>query len=165
MIEKVILGFGSNTGNRLSKILSAIKRLSLNRNFDLIDVSSIYETEPWGYSKQNRFLNCCGVFLCRLDAGSLVSFLQKTEKALGRVERGRWNAREIDIDVLFYGKKIINKTRVKIPHPLIRERNFVMIPLLELVPGYVHPELGIAIESLIASSEDKCSVRMFKRRD
>lgn len=165
MIEKVILGFGSNAGNRLSNITSAVKRISHKRDFDLIALSSVYETEPWGYSKQNSFLNCCGVFLCRLDAHEMAKFLRKTEISLGRIRREKWHAREIDIDVLFYGKSIINKKGLEVPHPMISARNFVLIPLVELVPGFIHPKSGTTVEKILAASKDKCSVRLFKKRN
>lgn len=165
MIEKVILGFGSNTGNRLHNLDSAVKKLALDRNFDLISLSSVYETEPWGYADQRSFLNCCGVFLCRLDPLRLIRSIQETEISLGRLKRGKWMEREIDIDVLFFGSKIINKNGIGIPHPLIRKRNFILIPLQEMVPGFVHPELKRSIEELIADSGDKCSVRLFKSRN
>lgn len=169
MIEKVILGFGSNAGNRLRNLDSAVKKLALDHNFDLISLSSVYETEPWGYADQRSFLNFCGVFLCRLDPLKLVRFLQETEISLGRLKRGKWMEREIDIDVLFFGSKTINKNGISIPHPLIRKRNFVLIPLQELVPGFVHPELKRSIDELIkdskAKSKDSCGVRIFRSRN
>jgi 2-amino-4-hydroxy-6-hydroxymethyldihydropteridine diphosphokinase len=165
MIEKVILGFGSNAGNRLNNITSAVKKISYNKDFDLIALSSVYETEPWGYSKQKSFLNCFGVFLCRIDAPELLKFLRKTEISLGRIRREKWHAREIDIDILFYGKSIINKKGLEVPHPMISARNFVLLPLVELVPGLIHPKSGRSIENILAASKDKCKVRLHKKRN
>jgi len=165
MIEKVILGFGSNAGNRLRYLDSAVKKLAMDRNFDLISLSSVYETEPWGYSKQRSFLNCCGVFLCRLDPAELIRILQETEISLGRLKRGKWMQREIDIDVLFFGKKVINNKGIRIPHPLISSRNFVLIPLQELEPGFVHPEFDRSIGELISDSINESGVKLFKSRN
>src|SRR5689334_6575027 len=101
MIEKVVLGFGSNLGRRLNNIQSALKLISLTPGFSLLAVSRIYETQPWGYTLQNNFLNSCAVFLCRLPPAELLEKLKLAEKTLGRKKRGKWQAREIDIDVLF----------------------------------------------------------------
>ncbi len=159
MSEKAVLGFGSNIGNRLLNIKRALKTLSLSKDLNLLAVSGIYETEPWGYKKQNCFLNCAGVFLCRLNPAELLDLLKRYEVKAGRKDNARWQAREIDIDILFYGNKIINKNKLQIPHPYIQQRNFVLKPLVELIPGFIHPKLNKSIKSLYASSKDNCKVK------
>src|SRR5262245_43760392 len=95
MMEKAVLGFGSNLRNRLGNISAALKMLSLTKGLDLLASSSVYETEPWGYTRQNNFLNLCAVFLCSLSPEELFKTIKITEKKLGRVYRGKWKAREI----------------------------------------------------------------------
>jgi dihydroneopterin aldolase / 2-amino-4-hydroxy-6-hydroxymethyldihydropteridine diphosphokinase len=164
MIEKVVLGFGSNVGNRLGNILSALKDISLTKGFDLLAFSSVYETEPWGYKRQRKFLNSCAVFLCRLSPQDLLKTVKKTEKKIGRLNRGKWQAREIDIDVLFYGSRIINAGEPVIPHPFLQERNFVLKPLVELMPGFIHPKIKKSIEYIYSHSKDDCKVNKYIER-
>ena len=165
MIETVVLGFGSNKGSRLTNIKKALKFLSLNKAFNLLAVSGIYETEPWGYKKQKSFLNCAAVFLCSLKPLDLLTHLKKYEISAGRKDDLKWRAREIDIDILFYGKQVISTGKLKIPHPFIAERNFVLKPLVELIPGFIHPVKNLDIESLYKSSEDKCKVKQVSSFD
>lgn len=162
MIEHVTLGFGSNIGNRLKNIQTAVKIISLTKGFDLLALSSIYETEPWGFKKQKKFLNSCGVFLCRLSPSELLNFVKQTETAVGRVNRSKWQAREIDIDILFYGSRTYNGGKLIIPHPFIRERNFVLKPLVELMPGFIHPKLNKNIGEIYRASKDNCAVSLYR---
>ncbi len=159
MSEKAVLGFGSNIGSRLLNIKRAIKALSLNNDLNLLAVSKIYETEPWGYKEQNCFLNCAAVFLCRLMPGELLELLKSYEVSAGRKDNTKWQAREIDIDILFYGNRIISKNKLKVPHPYIQQRNFVLKPLVELIPGFIHPKFNKSIKNLYATSSDNCKVK------
>lgn len=163
MIERVVLGFGSNLGNRMNNLSSALREISLNKGFDLLAVSSVYETEPWGFKKQNKFLNFCGVFLCRLAPLDVFKTIKSAEKKLGRKSRGKWKAREIDIDVLFYGTSVFKTKELVIPHPFLRERNFVLKPLVELIPGYIHPVFKKRIDYLFRNTPDKGKAELFKR--
>jgi 2-amino-4-hydroxy-6-hydroxymethyldihydropteridine diphosphokinase len=164
MTEKIILGFGSNRGRRIDIIRSAVRLISLDANFDRLALSSVYETEPWGFSDQNKFLNCAGIFLCRLAPAELLSFLKKIENKLGRIKRDKWQAREIDVDVLYYGSYIIRKKNLVIPHPHVSKRNFVLAPLVELVPGYTDPVSGKTIKYMAANSQDKCRVVKYRKK-
>ncbi len=156
MTEKIVLGFGSNKGSRLLNLRNAVKQIALNKNFDMLALSSVYETEPWGYKNQGNFLNCTGVFLCRLKPAELLKFLKSTEANLGRTGRGKWQAREIDVDVLYYANYIIEKKGLTIPHPQINKRNFVLAPLVELLPGFIDPVHKKSVKRLAEISTDKC---------
>jgi len=156
MTEKIVLGFGSNKGSRLLNLRNAVKQIALNKNFDMLALSSVYETEPWGYKNQGNFLNCTGVFLCRLKPAELLKFLKSTEAKLGRIGRGKWQAREIDVDVLYYANYIIEKKGLTIPHPQINKRNFVLAPLVELLPGFIDPVHNKTVKRLAEISTDKC---------
>jgi len=165
MINKVVLGFGSNIGNRLKNLKTAVKEISLTKGIDFLALSSIYETEPWGYRKQKLFLNCAGVFLCRLTPLELVKIIKNIEKNIGRVNREKWRPREIDIDILFYGNGVYKNKNLIIPHPLIQERNFVLKPLVELMPGFTHTGLKKSVSYLYLNSKDKGEVSLFKKFD
>lgn len=159
MPELVVLGFGSNKGNRLRNINFAVKSLALRKEMNLLRVSDIYETEPWGFKKQKSFYNCAAVFLCRLTPAELLNLSKITEKRAGRTKNRKWHARELDIDILFFGNTVIHNNRLKIPHPYLECRNFVLKPLVDIIPGYVHPVLKRSVLSLYKSSKDNCKVK------
>lgn len=158
MMVTAVLGFGSNKGNRLLQLKKALKTLSLSKQLNLLSVSGIYETEPWGYKAQNCFFNCAAVFLTYLKPAQLLKLLKDYERSAGRKESRKWQAREIDIDILFYGSKSVNSGSLKIPHPYMAERNFVLKPLVEILPGFIHPVLKKNIFNLYNSSKDNCKV-------
>ncbi len=152
------MGFGSNLGNRKNIIRSAIKFLALNSKLNLLKLSSMYETEPWGYTEQNSFINCAAVYLSRLNVHQLFKLIKRCEKVLGRVKRPKWHSREIDIDILFWNRDIIKNKKLIIPHPQLQNRNFILKPLLEIIPEFTHPVLKKDIETLYNNSVDNCRV-------
>jgi len=110
---------------------------------------------------QRNFLNCVLLGISNLKPGDLLKKLLEIESKLGRKRRIKWGPREIDIDILFYGRHIIKKGKPVIPHPMIQERNFVLIPLNEIAPNLVHPVLRKRISTLLAESKDKSSVKKY----
>lgn len=156
-----VIGFGSNKGNRINYIRQAVKKLALSGNLNLLKISSVYETEPWGYHNQDKFLNCAAVFWCRLSHLELLKITKQTESALGRIKRDKWKEREIDIDILFYGNKIINSSGLVIPHKFITQRNFVLVPLVEIIPDFIHPVLNRKISYLGSVCKDSGRVSRF----
>ena len=155
-MELAVLGLGANLGNRLANLKKAVNHLYFMPGFDILAFSSVYETEPWGFKNQNNFLNCVIAGLYRFDAVSLFEKVKIIEKKTGRTIRDRWHPREIDIDVLFFGNKIIAGKNLIIPHPQIKNRNFVLMPLAEIMPDFVHPVPGIRIKTLLHETKDKC---------
>ena len=143
----VYLCLGSNMGNRQGNLDKAIDFLS--QRLKVGKVSSIYDTEPVGNTEQPRFLNLvCQVFT-RLEPEGLLTLAKGIEAKLGRVA-GIPNApRPIDIDILLYGDEVINTPQIKIPHPRLAERAFVLIPLAEIAPDLVHPVLKQSIKDLL----------------
>ncbi|HEY3250388.1 MAG TPA: 2-amino-4-hydroxy-6-hydroxymethyldihydropteridine diphosphokinase [Ignavibacteria bacterium] len=162
-MEKAVLGLGSNIGNRILFIRKAIKEISLIKGINIIGKSSLYETEPWGLKEQRNFVNCVIVCLCKLAPGELYEKIKKIEKKLGRDRKIHWGPRKIDVDILFYGKHII-KNKLKIPHPMIKERNFVLVPLNEIIPDFVHPVFKKRVSTLLLKSPDKSLVKKFVPR-
>lgn len=165
MPELVVLGFGSNIGNRLRYINFAVKSLALNKDLNLLKVSEIYETEPWGFKKQRSFFNCTAVFWCRLQPLELLKLTKSVEKKAGRTQNPVWQARKLDIDILFYGESIIHNKLLKIPHHYLECRNFVLKPLVDIIPGFMHPVLKKSVSDLYKSSRDICKVKQISSFD
>src|SRR4030095_8263442 len=161
-MERAILALGSNLGNRIFYITNAIKEISLVKGINILGISSFYETEPWGLKEQRNFINCVIVCLCKFAPQKIYKEIKKIEKKLGRSKKIHWGPREIDVDILFYGNKIIKKNDLKIPHPLIQERNFVLFPLNEIVADFIHPVLRKKVSVLLSLSADNSVVKKIK---
>ncbi len=138
---KIYLALGSNVGDREKNIKKAIYLLS--KEIKDIKVASLYETEPVGYVNQPKFINTALEGHTNLSPDELLKFCQDVEKKVGRIYRFKWGPREIDIDILLYGNLKIDKPNLKIPHPLMLERDFVMKPLVELNPNITEEILEI----------------------
>ncbi|MCD6167925.1 MAG: 2-amino-4-hydroxy-6-hydroxymethyldihydropteridine diphosphokinase [Caldisericia bacterium] len=135
---KVVLSLGSNIGDRRKTIIKTISKL--RERVKIEKVSSLYETEPWGYRKQNKFFNVVISGETNLNPKSLLFFIKKVEKEMGRRERFRWGPREIDVDIVFYEDVILKEKDLKIPHKDYRDRDFVIVPLLEIEDEFIDPE-------------------------
>lgn len=135
----VYLSLGTNIGDRKKNIEEAIKNIKNIENTFIIKESKILETEPFGYKEQDDFLNSCLKIKTLLSPQELLSKLLNIEKIMGRKRIIKWGPRIIDIDILFYDNDIISEDNLAIPHPYITERMFVLEPLSEIAPNYVHP--------------------------
>jgi len=143
----VYLSLGSNLGERQENLGKAIQLLSHRLRVGL--VSSIYETEPVGNTKQPHFLNlACQVFT-RLAAKDLLTLTKGFESMMGRARNTSNAPRPIDIDILFYGNQVIATEELTIPHPRLTERAFVLVPLAEIAPDLVHPINHKAVKELL----------------
>lgn len=154
----VYLGLGSNKGERIHYIESALLEISKIKDTKIICSSSVYETEPWGNIKQDDFLNSVAEIYTSLDAENLLKALKSIEKKLGRTENKKWFEREIDIDLLFYGKELINNESMNVPHPQIENRKFVLIPMNEIASNFIHPLLNKTISALLKDTKDDLKV-------
>jgi 2-amino-4-hydroxy-6-hydroxymethyldihydropteridine diphosphokinase len=164
MIELTVLGVGSNLGRRFDNIRNAVKCISLSRNFSLLGVSPVYDTEPWGYKKQKNFLNCVIAGFYRTKPRELLKEIALIEKRMRRKQIKKWHPREIDVDILFFGRQKMKIKGLEIPHPQIRFRNFVLKPLCDLLPDFVHPGLKISVQKLYARTGDCSRVRLYNRQ-
>jgi len=146
----VFLSIGSNKGDRLANLQHIASRLSMHENIDIIQASSFYETEPWGNKNQPWFLNAVIQIKTSLSPLELLAACQKIENCLGRNRENEqhWGERSADIDILFYNNEIIADENLIIPHKLFHERAFVLVPMLEIAPKFVHPAIGKTIEQL-----------------
>lgn len=147
---KITLGFGSNLGERKNIILQAYELLE-EKLGKKTQESTMIETEAWGFESENLFLNSVAVFETEKTPRESLTICNEIEALLGRRRNPNattYENRPIDIDILFYENEIINEHDLKIPHPLIPQRDFVLIPLKELMPNFVHPVLNKAIKEL-----------------
>ncbi|MBI2758042.1 MAG: 2-amino-4-hydroxy-6-hydroxymethyldihydropteridine diphosphokinase [Chloroflexi bacterium] len=143
----VYLALGTNLGDRLANLNTAIDLLS--RSTVLGQRSSIYETPPWGYTDQPAFLNMAVKCETDLDAESLLKRLKQVEVQVGREQSFRWGPRQIDIDILFYDDLVLESESLTIPHPRLHERAFVLVPLADIAPDYVHPVFKKTVTELL----------------
>lgn len=139
VINTVFIGLGSNKGDRLEFINLAINEIKLIDNCELKNVSSFYESAPFGKLDQDNFVNAVIKITTTKDHLSLLNELKKIEKKLGRIKREKWGPREIDIDILFFNDLIFSNEIITLPHEGVIYRDFVLVPLCEIEPGLVHP--------------------------
>src|SRR5215211_1985697 len=144
----VFLALGTNLGDRLTNLKQAI--VSLTPQLDVKAKSPVYETPPWGYEDQPKFLNQVIKANTYLDPEPLLKHLKRLELALGRQESFPNGPRLIDIDILFYDNIVLNKSSLVIPHPRLHERGFVLLPLMDLDPDLVHPVYQKSVRELAA---------------
>lgn len=142
------IAVGSNLGDRNKNIQKAIFLLRAHPQVNIIKISSIIETEPEGGPAQERFLNGAIAVDTDLPPKDLLNILQEIERGLGRQKAVKNGPRVIDLDILFYGDKIINKKDLKIPHPRLHKRQFVIKPLCQIAPEFIHPVLNKKIKDL-----------------
>lgn len=144
----VYLALGSNVGNRLANLKAAIA--ALPPQMELKAKSRVYETPPWGFEAQEKFLNQALKVTTYLEPEPLLKHLKRLEVALGREVTFQNGPRVIDIDILFYDERIVETPVVTIPHPRLHERGFVLIPLMDIAPDLWHPVQGQSIRQLLA---------------
>ena len=162
-MEKVILHLGSNIGDRV---------MLLNQGLDLIGKrigkielrSAFYETEPWGMKDQQDFLNLAIEVKTGLTPLELLTQAKAIEKIVGRNKKEHWGPRKLDIDIIFYGQKSFEKDDLTIPHKEVQNRNFVLIPVMEIAGDWIHPNLNRSVEELYVSSTDSCEVRYYEAK-
>ncbi len=148
MSHIVYLALGTNLGDRPANLRAALK--ALLSEVKVITESKVYETPPWGYENQPAFLNMAVKCETNLEPESLLKRLKQHEVQLGREQSFRWGPRLIDIDILFYDNIILKSESLTIPHPRLHERAFVLVPLAEISPDFIHPVLKKTINELLA---------------
>jgi 2-amino-4-hydroxy-6-hydroxymethyldihydropteridine diphosphokinase len=148
-MEQVLIGFGSNLGDSMRVCVAAIERLGEHPRFRVIRTSSLYRTSPLMLAAQPWFTN--GVVLGETDLTpeALLGLIHEIEQGFGRNRRVRWGPRTLDLDLLAYGDHEVNLPALTVPHPRLHERRFVLVPLLEIAPDWVHPTLKVSALNLL----------------
>src|SRR5512137_2863011 len=161
MTSYVFLGLGTNLGDRETNLVKAQDLIT--KSIGLIDCrSGIYETEPWGFQSDNNFLNMVISVHTVLKPADLIKKIRLIEDQLGRIRNNRqYVSRTIDIDILLYRNIVISTPELNIPHPLIQDRRFVLVPLCEIAPVMIHPVLGKTFTLLLEECKDDREVKKY----
>ncbi len=164
MGSNVYLGLGSNKGDRFNYLVSAVKLIRQDKNCRLVRSSSVYETKPYGNLDQENFYNAVILIETKYDLETLYYFLKDIEKEVGREKSEiHWNPREIDVDILFYNNLIYKSEILTVPHKDIMNRDFVLVPLIELTDDFIHPVLNIKLSDIDLSLIDKHIIRKLNK--
>lgn len=159
MIEKVYLGLGSNLGDRKANLETTLEEIS-----QIITVSKrsqIYETEPYGYKKQRDFLNMVIEIETSLSPTELIIKLHEIEHKMGRLREITNGPRKIDIDIIFYNDEIIESQNLKIPHPDMHKRKFVLKPLTDINEEFIHPILKKTMRELLKNLKSSEKIKLW----
>jgi 2-amino-4-hydroxy-6-hydroxymethyldihydropteridine diphosphokinase len=148
MDHTVYLALGSNLDNRLANLKQAVAALS--PQMEVKAKSHVYETPPWGYEDQPKFLNQVIKATTYLEPEPLLKHIKRLEIMLGRKVSFQYGPRLIDIDILFYDDLVVDTPSLVIPHPRLRERGFVLLPLLDIAPDLIHPVEKKTVRELLA---------------
>jgi len=159
--KKAYLLLGSNLGDRRFYLSEA--KTALSAQGTILESSKIYLTKPWGASKQPDHFNQLIILQTTTPAPQLMQFILEVEASLGRERGHQWGARTIDIDILFYNFEIFDSDFLKVPHAHLHERNFALIPMMELAPDLEHPLMGKTIEELYFGCPDSLEVLMLEQ--
>lgn len=155
------ISLGSNLGDRLGIIRQAALLLKGN-SVSIIASSDVFETEPWGIRNQPSFLNACLLIETEASPRDLLLKIQSIESELGRVARFHWGPREIDIDIIFMDGLEVNEDDLIIPHPEMNKRAFVLVPLNQVAPEWIHPILGKSVREMEMQISKKGVLRITK---
>ena len=160
MNNKVFLQLGSNMGGREEYLQNAYKLLAEEIG-TIQKESKIYESVPWGAENQNDFLNQVLEIKSEFSAEEVLEKVLQIEDKIGRIRNEKWGERIIDIDILFYNDLIVEKEGICIPHIHLQSRKFVLIPLHEITPNFVHPKYNKTIGKLLSECKDTESVEAY----
>ena len=152
------IALGSNKGNRFKFLIEAVERLNEVPGCSILSVSSVYEAKPFGNMKQNDFLNAVIKIETSFSPLDLFNELKTIEKKIGRIETEKWGPREIDLDLILYNDLVYSDDILTIPHKGLTERDFVLVPLCEISPEIIHPELKEKICDICIDNSEKCII-------
>ena len=157
-MNKVFLGIGTNLGDRKRNLREATEHIEEHIG-NILNSSSVYETPPWGLEAEDDFLNMVIEVETIHSPSELLNQISSIESFMGREKnQDRYSSRVIDIDILFYNDLVLNENGLKIPHRLIHERKFVLVPLCEIAPDILHPVLVKSMKVLLEECRDRSKI-------
>jgi 2-amino-4-hydroxy-6-hydroxymethyldihydropteridine diphosphokinase len=165
MENTAFIAFGSNIGNRFENLKEAIEKIGQLPEVEVVNTSSIYETDPVGYENQEQFLNMAIQVSTPLNPFELLDTCLEIELNLGRKRDIRWGPRTIDLDILLFNHENIETEKLIVPHPRMHERAFVLIPLLEIDSSIRLPKMERPLSSILEDIPDREGVRIWKRKN
>lgn len=148
---------GSNIGDRYANLVQARNHLHASGCI-LVKESSVYQTQAWGNTNQEDFLNVAWLVHSFPDPGRLLDNILSIERSMGRQRTGKWEPRLIDIDILLFGDLVMDSERLVVPHPRLPERRFALAPAVEIAPNWIHPVLKKSLAQLLAETTDPLTV-------
>lgn len=154
MSHIAFIGIGSNLGDAPGHCREAIARMKAHPHLAIHATSSFYKTQPFGKTDQDWFVNAVVQLATDLPAMDLLHVLLNIEKEMGRERREKWGPRKIDLDLLFYDADVIRQEQLEVPHPGIAQRRFVLDPMMEIAPDFMHPTLHQTIRVLQSKLKD-----------
>ena len=156
-MTELFLLLGSNIGDKRNILRKALWEIE-QRIGEIYKTSGLYETEPWGMSDQENFVNQMVVVKTELEGAAILQTVLDIELKLGRHRKQKWGPRTIDIDIIYIGSEIIVSPELKVPHPEIENRKFTLIPLCEIAGSFIHPVLNITSLEMLSRCEDTLKV-------
>ncbi|WP_425636023.1 2-amino-4-hydroxy-6-hydroxymethyldihydropteridine diphosphokinase [Algoriphagus yeomjeoni] len=160
MFKKAVLILGGNKGDRNALLTSAVKAVS--ELGEVTAKSKVYETEAWGGVAKGPFLNQIVEINTAHSPLEVLAAIQQIEIDLGRQREEHWGDRTMDIDIIYFGGLVLETSELKIPHPYLADRKFVLVPLTEILPGFAHPVSGKNSKQMLEECEDKSKVKAVK---
>jgi 2-amino-4-hydroxy-6-hydroxymethyldihydropteridine diphosphokinase len=155
------IALGSNLGNRLKNLQQAAQ--SLQQYGSILHASSLFWSAPYGNEEQNGFYNAVVLFHTTNPPEKLLQILLQIEKEMGRIRQEKWGPRIIDLDIIFYENQVYESDVLRIPHPDFQNRNFVLVPLSELVPDFIPPGFSVPIQKLAETFIRDKKIRKMKK--
>jgi 2-amino-4-hydroxy-6-hydroxymethyldihydropteridine diphosphokinase len=159
------VGLGSNLGNRLLNLRTALRHLRTANpgSFEVLQTSDVFETPPWGVTDQAHFLNACLTANCALPPEELLALLKNIEAKMGRQETRRWGERVIDLDILTMQSLTYKSPSLRVPHAEMHWRGFVLAPLAQILPDWVHPVTNRSVAEMAGDFTENSSKGGFVR--
>ncbi len=157
--ERVFIGLGSNIGHRRSNCCKAAETLGEAISVKLTNMSHLYESAPWGVLGQRPFVNAVVEVRTTLGPLGLLVLLKGIERELGRGRGRRWGPRVIDLDLLFFGRRIVKGQTLTVPHARVHERGFALLPILDIAPDFIHPVFNVSMRGLYRRLRSRAAVK------
>lgn len=164
MNNTAYIGLGSNVGDQFAFLQNAIDKIEESSNYQILKLSSVYESVPLGNSDQNNYLNAALKLKTDLDYLELFHFIKNIETEIGRIKTQKWGPREIDLDLLFFNELIFSNDFITLPHKDIINRDFVIQPLCEIEPELIHPGYNEILHSFLDKLSERFVIKTLNKK-